>query len=163
MKISNEMVKALNVQANMEFASAYIYLSMSYDMENAGFPGFAHWLKVQYEEERGHAFKLLSYIGERGAKVELAPIAGYDQHFTCPLETAKAVLAHEQLVTAALEKIFGQAREEKDYAAELFLQWFITEQVEEEVNGRALIEKFSAAGTTPAALHHVDRALNARQ
>lgn len=163
MKMKTDMLTALNAQANLELSSAYIYLSISYDMSQIGLKGFAHWLRAQYEEERGHAFKLFSFIETRDEIVTLDSIPVYDKKFTNPLDAAKAVLAHEQKVTTALEGLFTLARKEKDYATELFLNWFITEQLEEEANARELIAKFSQLDKNPGSLMHIDAGLGARQ
>lgn len=163
MKIEDPVLKALNVQANHEFVSAYMYLSISYDMAQLGLKGFAHWLRVQYEEEREHAFKILSYIEERGGQVELLAVPPFAKKMDCPLEAAKAVLAHEQAVTGGIHKLYALARSENDYATEIFLQWFVTEQVEEEANAQELVDKFTCANQNPGAVHHIDGALGARK
>jgi ferritin len=162
MKPSEAMLQALNKQANSEFESAYIYLSMSYDMAKLGLKGFSHWLQRQYEEERVHAFKILSYVEEQDGTIELFTIPAYEQKFTCPLKAAQAVLGHEEKVTAQMYDLFGQARKENDYATELFLQWFVTEQIEEEVNGRNLVEKFTKANSDQSAMLQIDGSLGAR-
>ena len=163
MGIEEPVLRALNVQANHEFVSAYMYLNISYDMKQLGLRGFAHWLRVQCEEERMHAFKILSYIEDRDGQVELMTVPFYEKKFDCPLEAAKAVLAHEQAITIGINKLYALARRENDYATETFLQWFVTEQVEEEMNARDLVDKFTCANQNPGAVHQIDSALGSRK
>jgi ferritin len=162
MKMSDQLLKAMNDQANMEFASAYLYLGMCYNMEEANLKGTAHWLRKQYEEELTHAYKILDFIEDRDGKVELPAIPAYTLHFDCPFEVSKTVLAHEQKVTASIRHLFGMAREEKDYEAEIFLQWYVNEQIEEEVNSRDLVDKFGIAKDCKGAVMMLDAELAKR-
>ena len=119
MKLSEKLLKALNQQINMELASGYLYRAMSHDMKNLALNGYAKWLDKQYEEEREHAFN--------------------------PLDAAKDSLAHEEAVSESIRSLFKMAREEGDLETEVFLQWFITEQIEEEVNARDNVTGFEKA------------------
>lgn len=134
MKLSEKLLKALVAQVNMEFASGYLYRSMSHDMKNLALNGYAKWLDKQYEEERTHALKLIGYIEDRDGVVDFTDIAGVKKHYSNPLDVAKDSLAHEEAVSASIRSIFKLAREEGDLETEVFLQWYLTEQVEEEVN-----------------------------
>lgn len=142
MAMSKKLLKALNDQANMEFGAAYIYLGFAYDMDDLNLKGYAHWLHKQYDEEIEHAMKILNFIQDRGEKVELAPIPPFGKHLDCPVEVAKASLAHEQKVSASIRNIFALAREENDPETELLMQWYINEQIEEEVNARENLDRF---------------------
>ena len=145
MKLSDKILKALVAQVKMEFESAYLYRSMSHDMKNIALNGYAKWLDKQYEEEREHALKIVSYIEDRDGVVDFLPIAGVKKHYTNPLDVAKASLAHEEAVSASIRNIFNLARKEGDLETEIFLQWYITEQVEEEVNARDNVDGFKKA------------------
>lgn len=161
--ISKKLQQAINSQIQAEFISAYLYLSMSADCEAKNLRGFAHWLKVQYQEETGHAMKLISYLHERGAKVELQTIEQPPQTFTSPVELFEQVLAHEQKVTSMINKLYETASEEKDFATQIFLQWFITEQVEEEASVTTVLERLKMIGDKGSALLYIDKELGKRQ
>ncbi len=145
MKLSDNMLKALVKQVNMEYASAYLYHSMSHDMKNLSLNGYAQWLDKQYEEEREHAQKFIAYIEDRDGVVDFLPIEGVAKHYDKPLEVAEDSLAHEEKVSASIRNLFKMAREEGDIETEVFLQWFITEQIEEEVNARDNVAGFKKA------------------
>lgn len=162
MKLSDKLLKALVAQVRMEFESAYLYRSMSHDMKNIALNGYAKWLDKQYEEEREHALKLVSYIEDRDGVVDFLPIAGVKKHYTNPLDVAKASLAHEEAVSASIRNIFNLARTEGDLETEIFLQWYITEQVEEEVNARDNVDGFKKAQECEALLYMFDHYLSER-
>ena len=162
MKLSDKLLKALVAQVKMEFESAYLYRSMSHDMKNIALNGYAKWLDKQYEEEREHALKLVSYIEDRDGVVDFLPIAGVKKHYTNPLDVAKASLAHEEAVSASIRNIFNLARKEGDLETEIFLQWFITEQVEEEVNARDNVDGFTKAKDCDGLLYMFDHCLSER-
>lgn len=145
MKLNESMLKSLTAQVNKELYSAYLYRSMCHDMKTEGFKGYAHWLEKQYAEEVEHAEKFIAYIEDRGDVVDFAALGGVDKHFGCPLEAAKAALAHEEYISGSIRSLFHQAREEGDLETEVFLQWFINEQVEEEVNANDIVQGFTAA------------------
>ncbi len=144
MKLSDKMLKALVAQVNMELGAGYLYRSMSHDMKNLSLNGYAEWLKKQYEEEREHAFKIVEYIEDRDGVVDFLPLEGV-KHYSTPLEAAEASLAHEEKVSASIRNLFKMAREEGDIETEVFLQWYITEQIEEEVNARDNVAGFKKA------------------
>lgn len=147
MKLSEKLLKALVAQVNMESASGYLYRSMSHDMKNLALNGYAKWLDKQYEEERTHALKLIGYIEDRDGVVDFTDIAGVKKHYSNPLDVAKDSLAHEEAVSASIRSIFKLAREEGDLETEVFLQWYLTEQVEEEVNARDNVAGFEKQKT----------------
>ncbi|MDR2233504.1 MAG: ferritin [Tannerella sp.] len=161
--LSQKMELALNQQANAELWSAYLYLSMSYDMDNKGYGGMAHWFSSQAKEEYGHSSALMKYITEAGGKVALQPIAEVKQVWTSPLDAFEDTLKHEQDVTAKFCKLMDLAVESKDYATQIKLQWFISEQVEEENTARNIIEKLKRIENRAIGLYSIDKKLGERQ
>jgi len=139
--LSKTMQDAINEQIKNELYSSYLYLSMAGYFEGQTLPGFAHWMRVQEGEERMHAMKFFDYVYDRGGAVALKVIEAPPTNFEGPLDVFEKVLAHEQKVTALIHKLHEVAVQEKDYASQVFLQWFITEQVEEEKNATQIIEK----------------------
>ncbi len=162
MKLSESIRKALNDQVVKEFYSAYLYRSMSADMKAAGYKGYAHWLMKQYAEEIEHGEKIVAYIEDRDGTVDFGQIDAVSAHFDCPLKVAEAALGHEQYVSESIRTIFKAAREEGDIETELFLQWFITEQVEEEASATEVKQGFEAAGDCKGLRHMFDAQLAQR-
>ena len=150
MKLSKKLLKALVDQVNMEFASGYLYRSMSHDMKNLALNGYAKWLDKQYEEEREHALKLIAYIEDRDGTVDFLPIEGVKKHYDNPLDVA------------SIRSLVKLAREEGDLETEIFLQWYVTEQIEEEVNARDNITGFEKAQEGAALLYMFDNHLGDR-
>ena len=161
MKLSKKLLKALNAQINLELASAYLYRAMSHDMKNLALHGYAKWLDKQYEEERQHAFKIISYVEDRDGVVDFDAVAGVGKHYGSPLDAAKDSLAHEEKMSASIRDLFRLAREEGDIETELFLQWFETEQVEE-VNARDNVAGFEKAKDCEGLLYMFDAHLGGR-
>lgn len=161
--ISTSMQKSLNEQINKELYSAYLYLSMSAWFENQNLPGFAKWMHMQAEEEYEHAMKFFGHIADRGGKVELKTIAGPQVDWKSNLEVVEQVLEHEQLVTASINSLYDQALSEKDYPAQVMLQWFIDEQVEEEKNASELVHLVSVLGKNETGLVMLDQRLAQRE
>ncbi len=160
--LSKPLHDALNEQINHELSSAYLYLSMAAHCDAENLPGFAHWLRVQYREETEHGMKFYRYIYDRGNAVTLKAIAQPPTKFKSPLELFKQVLEHEKKVTGLINDLYALATKEKDYATQTMLQWFITEQVEEEKNATAIIEMLKMVGDSPVSLMMADRQLAAR-
>lgn len=146
MKLSAKIEKALNNQFNLEFASAYVYLGMAAYFEQTPYSGFAKWMEVQYSEELGHSKKFFKYIAERNGKVKLQAVAEPKCEYKSPLEAFQASLAHEQKVSASITALYELAGEEKDFATQSFLKWFLDEQVEEEKNVGDLVVKLDLVG-----------------
>jgi ferritin len=161
--LSKVLVEAINEQVNFELSSAYLYLSMSAHFEGENLGGFANWMRVQYQEETGHAMKFFHYIYERGGRVTLKAIPQPAAKFKTPLDIFHQVLEHEQKVTASINRLYELALKEKDYAAQHFFQWFIGEQVEEEKNATDIITMLEMIGNTPVSLIMADRQLGARK
>ena len=160
--VSKKMQSALNQQVKHELYSAYLYLSMASHFEASNLPGFGHWMKKQYEEETGHAMKIYGYVNSRGGRVELEAVEKPPAKFKSPLEVMKQVLEHEKIVTGTIYALYDLAMKENDYATQVMLQWFITEQVEEEKTAADIIEQLKMVGDAPAGLIMLDRALAAR-
>ena len=160
---SDKMHQALNDQIHHELESAYIYLSMSAYFESENFPGFAHWMKMQFEEEMEHAFKFYDFIHSRGGKVKLLAIAEPPVKFESPLAAFENALKHEQKITNDIHNLYSLATEEKDYPSLSFLQWFIDEQVEEEENVGGVVEDIRRVQNSEHGLLMLDRELAQRQ
>lgn len=160
--LSDTMRDALNEQANAELASAYLYLGMSAFCAGRNLTGAAHWLRLQWQEELGHATKLIDYVTERGGQVVLKAIAQPPDRFGSLADLFRRVLAHEQEVTAAIYRLCDLAAKEKDYAAQALLQWYVDEQVEEEKSAAEVLAMLDLAGDSGAALLMVDRQLAQR-
>jgi ferritin len=160
---SKKIQDAINEQINKELYSAYLYLSMATQLDAENLPGFAHWMRVQYREETEHALKFYRYVDERGGRVLLKAIDAPPTEFGSPLEVFKAVLEHEQLVTGLINKLYELALDEKDYATQSLLRWYIDEQVEEEANASYIVETLKLAGEKGNALILLDRQLAQRE
>ena len=155
--ISKAMQDAINDQINKELYSSYLYLSMAASFENKNLPGFAHWMRIQEGEEREHAMKFYDFMLDRGATVLLAPIAAPESDWKSALDLFKQVAQHEAAVTASINALYELALKEKDYPAQVMLQWFITEQVEEEKNAAEIVQQLElveARGTAVLMLDH---------
>jgi ferritin len=137
--ITNAIQTAMNEQINKELFSAYLYLSMAAYFESRNLPGFAHWMRIQAGEEQEHAMKFYDHILERGGQVVLKAIEAPKTDWASPLQVAEEVAAHEAKVTASIYALYELALKEKDYPAQMMLQWFINEQVEEEKNAAELV------------------------
>ncbi|WP_110953436.1 ferritin [Anaerosinus massiliensis] len=160
--ISKKMQDAINEQIKLEFYSANLYLSMSAYMEGKNLKGIAHWLKVQYEEETFHALKLYDYMNSREGQVVMPSVDAPPVDFGSPLETFEQVLKHEQEITGAIHKLYKVAVEENDFAAQIFLQWYITEQMEEEASASEVIGKMKLIGDSGIDLLYLDNELSSR-
>ena len=157
-----KMQDALNEQVNAEMCSAYLYLSMAMHFEAEGYAGIANWYKVQWQEELAHAEILRNWINSRGGRVVLKAIAAVPTSWASPLDAFNDTLAHEQKVTALINNLYALAEEEKDYATRERLNWFISEQVEEEDNCHTLIDRLKLIGDNGLALYTFDQELGAR-
>jgi len=161
-KLSKSLCDAMNVQVQNELASAYLYLAMSAGCAAQNLKGSAHWLKMQWEEELLHATKMLDYIVERGNDVRLDAVPKPAFELKTLSGVFEQVLSHEQGVTVAINELYAQATEEKDFAAQSFLQWFVTEQVEEENNAQDVLDMLRIGGDEGAGLLMVDQSLGQR-
>lgn len=160
--LSKKMEAALNEQLNKEIYSSYLYMSMSANSTHIGLKGFANWFMVQYQEEIVHAMKFYDYINDQGSQVKLMAIDAPPTEFTSPLDMFEKTLKHEQFVTKRINDLVDLAINEKDHATNIFLQWFVTEQIEEEANDNDIIAKLKLVGKKGDALLMLDRELAAR-
>lgn len=157
-----EVLEALNDQIRMELSSGYVYLAMSAQFESESYDGFARWMRMQAHEELEHAMKLFDYVNRRGGRVVLQAIPCPPESYGTPLEAFKTALTHEQEVTASIHRLFTLAGEQEDVATQRELDWFVTEQVEEEENAGRAVDLLSRAGDDPVALLFLDREFGAR-
>jgi ferritin len=160
--LSEKMVNALNEQINKEIYSAYLYMSMSAYSTFIGLKGFANWFMVQYQEEMTHAMKIYDYVNDQGAQVKLMAISQPLTEFESPLDIFEKTLDHEKFVTKSINGLVDLAIEEKDHATNIFLQWFVTEQIEEEGNDNDIIAKLKLVGSEGNGLFMLDKELAQR-
>ena len=160
--INSTLVQAMNEQIQEELYSSYLYLAMSQYCEGKNLKGFAHWLKAQYNEEVSHAFKLMEHLQDRGGQVVLKAIAAPPVEFGSPVSVFEKVLAHEQHITERIAKLYELALAEKDYPAQILLQWYINEQVEEEASATSILEKLKLIPENSGALFYIDKELGGR-
>lgn len=162
MKISQDMVDALNAQINAELYSHYLYLSMSLYFAGQNLDGAAKWMEVQSREEYGHGMKIVKYVQERGACVKLEAIEKPQLEWNSPVDAFKDAYAHEIKVTGLIDALYKKARDEKDSATEIFLQWFVSEQVEEEDTVAKIVDRLEMLSGAPGGLFMFDAQLGAR-
>jgi len=160
--INKKVEKALNEQIDNEIFSAYLYLSMSAHSTYLGLKGFANWFMIQYQEEMEHAMKFYDYINDRGGKVILLPVKQPDSEFDSPMDMFQKTLAHEQFITKCINDLVDLAIEEKDHATQILLQWYVTEQIEEEGNDNDIIAKLELIGENGNGLLMLDKELSVR-
>lgn len=160
--LSQAMQDAINEQIKNELYSAYLYLAMSAYCAANSLPGFAHWLRVQSDEEVAHAMKFFDFVNERGGRVVLHAIDQPPVEFESPREIFEETLAHERKVTAMIHSLYELALEEKDYPAQIMLHWFIDEQVEEESSAAQILDTLSMIGDKGQALVMLDKELGKR-
>jgi ferritin len=161
--LSTPLNTAMNEQLKWELGSAYLYLAMADYFAEQGLAGSAHWMRLQGREELEHAMKFVDYVHERGGRVVLQALDPPPAGFTSPLDVFQRALAHEQEVSRRIDHLYRLATEEEDYASQAFLQWFVTEQVEEEQNAGQVVDQLTLAGDNSAALLVVDQGLAERK
>ena len=160
--LSEKLCKAFNAQINAELWSAYLYLSMSMDAAARGQKGVANWFKIQFQEEQAHAEIMMNHVLSRGNEVVLAPIDAVQTNWASALEMYKDTLTHEKKVTSLITNLYEVALEEKDYAAQNMLKWFIDEQVEEEESAQEIIDQLDAVEDNKYGLLMIDKELATR-
>ena len=153
---------AINEQIKNELYSAYVYLSMSAYCQTINLAGFAHWMREQSREEVAHAMKLFDFVIDRGGRVVLEAIAKPPTEFKSPLELAQQTLDHERRVTGMIDRLYELAIQENDYATQAQLQWFVTEQVEEEKSASTILEQLKMVGDNRTALLMLDMEMGKR-
>ena len=155
--LSPKMEKALNDQIQSEFYSSYLYNAMAAYCHNIHLHGFAHWMKLQGKEEQGHAMKLFDYVIERDGEVVLKAIQAPPQKFKSIAEIFDKSLQHEKAVTGQIHDLYELAQKEKDYATQISLQWFVTEQVEEEAAIQDIVTKLKMISSSSNSLLYLDK------
>lgn len=160
--IKERVRDALNKQVNWELYSSYLYLSMSAYFESINLKGFANWMRVQVQEELVHAMKFYDYVIQRGGRVTLSSIEGPPSEWVSPLAAFEHVYEHEQRVTSLINDLVDLSIAEQDHATNNFLQWFVTEQVEEEASADEVVQKLKLVGDAASALLMLDNELGQR-
>jgi ferritin len=155
--ISQKMQDALSEHASQEVYSAYLYLAMGASCDTKAYKGFGRWLRVQHEEELDHARKLIDYVVERGGRPTFAQVSAPPREFGTLVQLFEAVLSHERQVTERIHALYQAAAAEKDAAAQVFLQWFVGEQVEEEARVQEIVDKLRLVGDRPGAALYLDK------
>lgn len=153
---------AMGEQIKHEFYSAYLYLSMAGSFEMANLPGFSRWMRKQSEEEREHAMKFFDFLLDRGEHAELRAIDAPPYAFRSALDTFEQALEHEKEITSRIHELYELSIREKDYSAQVLLNWFVEEQVEEEKVATAIVERLRMAGENSAALLLLDDEIGRR-
>ncbi len=161
--MNKRVAQLLNDQVNKEFFSAYLYLGISKYFEREGLKGFASWYKAQAAEEQEHAMKIYDYLLDEDEDVILKQIAGVSVDFKEVIDAAKEADKHEKYITEEIVKIMDAAVDDKDYKTQLFLNWFITEQQEEERNSKEMVAKIKLLGKDKKNLYLLDKELAARK
>jgi len=157
--ISNAMAQRLNGQINKEFYSAYFYMSMSAHSESENLRGTAAWFMAKYDEEMAHAMKIYRYLHDQGARVELEAVDKPPTDYAGVLDMFQKTLVHEQAVTASFSELVEASLAEKDHATSIFLQWFVTEQIEEEATVSNIIGRVKLVGERGEGLFMIDNEL----
>jgi len=160
--MSPKMTEALNQQINEEYFSNYIYLAMAAYLEDMDLEGMAHWMRMQAQEEYLHAMKIFDYMIERGARVELKAVAAPPKEWESPLAAFEAALDHEKYMTGNINTLADLAISERDHATNNVLQWYVTEQVEEEAGVDSIVKKLKMMGGDGQGLFLMDRELASR-
>ncbi len=160
--ISGKMEKALNDQINAEFFSSYLYLAMAAYFESKNWNGFAAWMKAQSNEEYSHAMKFFKYVSDVEGRVTLGSIEKPEFEWKSPLHAFEEAHKHELYITDRVNKLMAQANDEKDYATGLFLNYFVTEQVEEVSTVSQIVHKLKLINDNPSSLYFLDRELGMR-
>ena len=160
--LTEKMQTALNGQLNAELYSSYLYLSMNAYFKSVNLDGFANWMYYQAQEELEHSLKFYDFIIQRGGKVVLTQVEAPPTEWDSPLAVFEATLAHEQKVTGLINDLVEIALEERDHATHIFLQWFVSEQVEEEESVGGVLEQLKLMGDAKGGLFMIDRELAKR-
>jgi ferritin len=160
--ISRKISGAINEQINAEIYSSYLYLSMEMHFTSQNLNGFAGWMRAQVQEELTHVAKTIQFLNDRNCRVELQAVQGPPTEWQSPLAVFEATLAHEEQVSQRINGLVELAMEEKDHATVTFLQWFITEQVEEEASVSDIIQQLKMVADAPGGMFLLDRELGTR-
>ncbi len=160
--ISKKMEETINEQIMHEFYSAHLYLAMAAYLESIDLPGFAKWMRIQYQEEVFHGMKMFDYVIERDGRAVVKQFDGVPEEWKSVNDVFESAYKHEQKVTSLINNMVDVALAEKDHASHIFLQWFVNEQVEEESTAKGIIQQLKLLGDSKAGLFQVDRELGQR-
>jgi len=160
--LSKKLTDAINDQIQFEYYSAFIYKAMQAYFEVEDLPGMANWMNIQFQEEMSHAEKMFNFVCETGGHVELQAMSAPKSSYNSPLEIFQESLEHEQIVTSRINDLMDLAQQEKNHAAQIFLQWFITEQIEEEASVSHIIAKLKRVKEDGRGLMIIDQELSNR-
>ncbi len=157
MKLHEELSAALNRQLGSELESFLLYLGMSAWCEQNDLPGFAHWLRIQSEEERAHAMRLYTYLADRGEAIIIPALPKIAFEFASITELYRTALQYEEKLLADYNRLFPMSGQYDDYPTQIFLQWFLEEQIEEVKEANTIVAQLNRIGESPGNLYHLDR------
>ncbi|MGB0872895.1 MAG: ferritin [Solirubrobacterales bacterium] len=160
--LNDSVQEALNEQVKHEFYSAHVYLAMCAWFEDQGLPGFASWMRMQYQEELGHGIRIFDFINDRDGKVIIEGVDAPPTSWDSPLAAFEAAYENEKAVSKSIDDLYDLAGKENDHATRVMLQWFITEQVEEEASTKQAVDRLKLAGNDSSALLVLDQQLGSR-
>lgn len=161
--IKENLLNAINEQISNEMFSSNLYLSMAAYFQTINLNGFANWMRVQAQEEMTHALKFFDYLLQRNSQPKIGAIASPQVSWENPLACFQDAYAHEQKITAQINKLADMALKEGDHATWIMLQWFITEQVEEEATSNEIVDRLTLAGDSKGGLFMLDNELKQRK
>jgi len=161
--IKDNIQEAINNQINAELFSAYLYKSMSAYLQSENLTGMAAWMDLQAQEEIQHAMKFYDYLVERGGRVKLLAIDEPQYEWGSPLEIFEASYKHEQYITERINNLVDLSMQEKDHATGIMLQWFVSEQVEEEAGVDEIVQKIKMISDSKHGMYMLDKELGGRQ
>jgi ferritin len=153
---------AINDQINAELYSSYLYLSMAAYFRSLSLDGMSHWMQIQAQEELIHVMKFFNFINDRDGRVKLGPVEGPKTEWDSPADAFKDAYAHECMISGRINDLTSLANSEGDHTVATFLQWFVTEQIEEEANAKAIVDKLKMVGDNGVALFMMDAELGQR-
>lgn len=160
--MDKKVAELINKQINAEFYSGYLYLSFADYYEERGLKGFANWYLIQAQEERDHALIMRNYLHSNGEKVTLSAIDEPGNSFGNDFEPLEAALEHEKFVTSLINTIYAAADDVHDYRTMQWLDWFVSEQGEEEENAQDLVDRMKLFGGDAKSLYDLDQECAAR-
>jgi len=163
MRLSASMQKELNDQIRKEFGACYLYLSMAAYFAEKNLNGFARWMRMQAMEEAKHAMKIFDFVEDRGGRVTLDGIDKPPPDFPSPLAVFEHARDHETKVSSGIHQLYEMAAAERDYATQAMLQWFITEQVEEEKTSSQIVDTLRMIAENTSGLYMFDKELGSRR
>ncbi len=160
--LSDKVQTAINEQIHAEFFSFYLYLSVAAYFTDGHLDGFAHWMRIQAQEEYGHAMKLFDYVHDRGGRVRLMALDAPQAEWASPSAAVEVVLGHERHISERINNLVNVADSVRDHATSAMLQWYVNEQVEEEATAETLFHQVKMLESSPQGLFMLDRELAGR-